>query len=166
LVATNLIATLLVPAIFIATALGGRNIMALVFAIASWVTAGRDDLVRGVAECDSRSLASGVTEIRQNFLRLHLTLTQGRQIISNGFFFVEPDLAGVGADEAFVEYAAGKLVEVFFFERAEHARADFCSVRDGVERESALLALLAKFFPECAQGPLRRTELNLRPASK
>src|ERR1700692_1083788 len=130
--------------------------MDFVFAIACWVTAGRDDLVREIAECASRSFVGWVTEIGQNLLRLHLTLTQCRQIVSNGFFFVEPDLPRGGADEAFVEYPARELVEVFLLERAEHARADFCSVRDGVERESALLALLTKFFPEGSQGPLRR----------
>jgi hypothetical protein len=61
-------------------------------------------------------------------------------------FFVQPDLAGVGADETFVENASGELVEVFIFEGAQHAGADFGGVGDGLELDAAPLALLAKFF--------------------
>jgi hypothetical protein len=37
---------------------------------------------------------------------------------------------------------------VFVFESAQHAGADFCGVRDGIELKTALLALFAKFFSE------------------
>lgn len=40
------------------------------------------------------------------------------QVVGYGFFFVEPDLAGVGADKTFVEDAARELVEVLVFEGA------------------------------------------------
>jgi hypothetical protein len=46
-------------------------------------------------------------------LLLDLTFAQGGEVIGYGFFFVESDLAGEGADETFVEDAARKLVEVF-----------------------------------------------------
>lgn len=162
--AANFVAALVIPALFAATALGGRDIVtANVVAIATWVIAGREDVVPGIGGRNRASLAARVTEIRENLLRLHLTLAQSGEVVGNGFFLVEADLAGIGPDEAFVEYAAGKLVKVFFFQGAEHARADFCGIGDGVERESALLALLAKFFPERSQGRLRRARLNLRP---
>src|SRR5579863_934401 len=75
---------------------------------------------------------------------------------------------GVGADESFIEDAAGKLVEVFFFEGAEHAGADFCGVGNGIEFDAALFALFAKFFPERAQvvtpagRGLRSTRIEMR----
>ena len=85
-----------------------------------------------------------------------LILAYSGQVVGDGFFFVEPDLAGVGADKTFVENAAGKLVEVLVFEGAQHAGADFGGVGDGIESDALLLALLAKFFSECTQGWLRR----------
>jgi hypothetical protein len=96
-------------------------------------------------------------------LLLNLTLAQGSEIVGQGFFFVQSDLAGIGAHEAFVEDAAGKLIEVFVFECAQHAGADFSGVGDGIEREVTLLALFAKFFSERSQGQLRRTGLSFRP---
>jgi hypothetical protein len=88
------------------------------------------------------------SEIRQDGLLLDLAFAQGGEVVGYGFFFVESDLAGVGADETFVEDAARELVEVFIFECAQHADADFRGIGDGVELEPALLALLAKFFSE------------------
>jgi hypothetical protein len=155
--AANFVAALIIPALFAATALGGRDVVtAFVVAIATWVIAGREDVVPGIGGRNRASFAVRVSEIRENLLRLHLTLAQSGEVVGDGFFLVETDLAGIGPDEAFVEYAAGKLVKVFVFQGAEHARADFCGVRDGIQRESALLALLAKFFPERSQGRLPR----------
>ena len=101
-------------------------------------------------------------EIGENGLLPNLTLAQGGQIVSDGFFFVESDLAGVGAHETFVEDAAGKLVEVFVFQGAQHAGADLGGVGDGVERDAALLALFAKFFSERSHEWLRRAEIPVR----
>lgn len=81
-----------------------------------------------------------------------LILAYSGQVVGDGFFFVEPDLAGVGADKTFVENAAGKLVEVLVFEGAQHAGADLGGVGDGIESDALLLTLLAKFFSECTQG--------------
>jgi hypothetical protein len=108
---------------------------------------GRDDLA---------GLSRRGVEIRQNGLRLNLTLAQSGEIVGYRFFFVEADLAGVGADETFVEDAARELVKMFVFEGAQHAGADFRGVGDGIERDATLLALLAKFFPERSHGRLRR----------
>ena len=103
-----------------------------------------------------------VTKIRQDGLSLNLTLAQCGEVVSYGFFFVESDLAGVGTYETLVEDAAGKLIEVFVFERAQHAGADLRGVGDGVERDVALFTLLAKFFPERTQGQLQRAGLSFR----
>jgi len=84
-------------------------------------------------------------------LRRNLGAVQRGEIVGDGLLFVEADVAGVGADESFIEDAAGKLIEVFFFEGAEHAGADFCGVGNGVEFDAALFALFTKFFPERAQ---------------
>ena len=103
--------------------------------------------------CGNRSrLTDRAPEIRQNGLLLDLTLAQGGEIVGYGFFFVEPDLAGVGADETFIENPAGELVEVFVFQGAQHASADLRGVGDGVEFQPALLALFAKFFSEGAHA--------------
>ncbi len=97
-----------------------------------------------------------IAEIGQDGVGLNLTLAQGREVIGYGFLFVESDLAGVGAHEAFVEDAAGKLVKVLVLEGAEHAGADFGRVGDGLELDATLFALLAKFFSERSHGWLRR----------
>ncbi len=91
------------------------------------------------------------SKIRQNGLGLSLTFGQGGEIVRDRFFFVEADLAGVGADEAFIKNAARKLVEVLVFERLQHAGADFRRVGDGLQRDAAQFALLAQFFPEGSQ---------------
>ena len=85
-----------------------------------------------------------------------MTFAQGEEVVGESLFFVEANLAGVGADETFIEDAAGKLVEVFVLEGAQHAGADFGGVGDGIEGEAALLALFAKFFSKGSQGWLRR----------
>jgi hypothetical protein len=105
---------------------------------------------------------SRCAEIRKNGLLLNLAFAQGGEIVGDGFLFVEADLAGIGAYETLIEDAAGKLVEVFVFEGAQHARADLGGIGDGVERDAALLALFAKFISKRSQGWLRRTGFPLR----
>jgi hypothetical protein len=97
-------------------------------------------------------------EVGEQGLRLNLAFAEGGQIVSNGFVFVEADLAGVGADKTFVEDAAGELVKMFVLDGAEHASTDLCGGRDGLEREATQLALFAKFFSERTHGGLRRAE--------
>src|SRR5271156_6994310 len=46
------------------------------------------------------------------------------QVFGDGLVFVEAHAAGVGADEALVENAAGQLVELVLFQRLQHASAD------------------------------------------
>jgi hypothetical protein len=116
--------------------------------------AGRGDVAR---------LSLRSAEIRENGLLLNLILAQGGEIVGDRFFFIESDLAGVGADETLVEDAAGKLVKVFVFEGAQHAGADFRGVGDGIESDAALLALFAKFFSERSHSRLRRAGLSFRP---
>ncbi len=102
----------------------------------------------GIGRGDGGGPNSGLLEIRENLLGLKLTFAQGGEIVGYGFFLVEADLAGVGADEPLIENTAGKLVEVFFLEGAQHARTNFGGVGNGLERKAALLTLLAKFFSE------------------
>ena len=54
-------------------------------------------------------------KIRQDGLLLDLTFAESCQVVGYGFFLVESDLAGVGANETFVEDAARELVELFIF---------------------------------------------------
>ena len=100
-----------------------------------------------------------VAEILQKGL-LEVLLAQGGGIVGYGFFLVESDLAGVGADETSIEDSAGKLVKVFVFKSAQHADTDFRAVGDVIELEAAQLALLAKFFPK---GAHVRLLLSFRP---
>lgn len=160
------VATNFVAALFIASALACREIVAVivfVFALAVWMMAGWKDVVPGIGGRDWASLASWSAEVRQNLLGLSLTLAQSGEVVRDGFFLVEADLAGISADETFIEDSARKLVKVFVLQGAEHARADFCAVGDGIELEAAPLALLAKFFSESSQDRLQRACLTLRP---
>jgi hypothetical protein len=101
-------------------------------------------------------LRTGSAEIRKYLLRLNLALAQSRQIVRYCFFLVQADLAGISTDEALIKYTPGKLVELLFFQRAQHARADFCGIGDRLQRNPSLLALFAKFVPKRSQGSLRR----------
>ena len=94
--------------------------------------------------------------IRWNGPKLDWILARGGEIVRYSFVFVETDLAGVGANETFVEDAAGELIKVFVFEGSQHARADFRGFGDGIEIEPALFALFAKFFSERSHVWLRR----------
>jgi hypothetical protein len=89
-----------------------------------------------------------VAEVRKNGLRVNLGFAEGGQVVVYDFFFIKADLAGVGADKAFIENAAGELVKMFVLNGAEHARADFRGGGDGVERNATQFSLLAKFFSE------------------
>ena len=64
---------------------------------------------------DSTGFAGRRAEIGENLLGLNLTLAQCDKIVGYRFFFIESDLAGVSANETFVEDAAWKLVKVFVF---------------------------------------------------
>jgi hypothetical protein len=104
-------------------------------------------LVNGLGCGDRCGFRLRGAKIRQNGL-LKETLAQGGGIVGHGFFLIESDLAGVGADETSIEDTAGKLVKVFFFKGAQHADADFRGVGDVIKFEATQLALLAKFFSE------------------
>ena len=57
-------------------------------------------------------------------------------------FFAEPEKAAVTAHDSAVEDAAGELGVGVFFERAQLARGHLGGLRDGLERDVALEALL------------------------
>lgn len=114
------------------------------------------NVVTSVGRGDRGGFRGWGAEIRRNGARRELILARGGEIVRYGFFFVEADLAGVGADESLIEDAAGEQVKVFVLEGAQHAGADFCGLGDGLEIEPALFALFAKFFSEGSHGWLRR----------
>ena len=73
----------------------------------------------------------------------------GGHEISNRLVFVEAQMAGVGADEPFVEDTAGKLVEVLFLEGNDEFGRDLGRNRDVVQRDLALFSLP---FQPCPKG--------------
>ncbi len=91
-----------------------------------------------------------------DFVGIDLRLAQASEVVSDGLFVVQSEMLGIGANESLVEYAAGKLVEMFFFDGLEHARADFGDVGDVIVRELFLLARFAEFVAEFAHDGLQR----------
>jgi len=85
-----------------------------------------------------------------DFVGIDLRLAQADKVVGDGFFVVEAEMLGVGANESFIEDAAGKLIEVFLFDGLEHAGADLGYVGDVIEREIFFLARLAEFVSELA----------------
>jgi hypothetical protein len=187
LIARILRAAIIIAAIIVAATLFAAAVFSVkvVAGIGAAITAGQivsrqivsrriggwGNLVRKIARAWLRGgnlagLARGGAEIRENLLGLNLTLAQGGEIIGNRFFFVEADLAGVGAYETLIEDAAGKLLEVLILEGAQHAGADFGGLGHGIERDAPLLALLAKFFPERSHVPAPAGAVKFPPASR
>jgi len=123
---------------------------------------GSQRCVRSRLRRRDRSGMTGLAEVRKNLLRLDLSFAQGREIVVESFFFGEAELAGVGADETFIEDAAGKLIEALFFQGEKHARADLRRVGNGLDRKAALLAPLAKFFSEGSHSGSGGTQLAAR----
>lgn len=85
-------------------------------------------------------------------MRIHLSLAEAGQVIVDGFFVIEAEVLGVGANESFIKDTAGKLIEVFLFDGFEHAGADLGDVGNLIEREISLLARLTKFVSEVAHS--------------
>ena len=85
-----------------------------------------------------------------------LRLAQASEVVRDGLFVVQSEMLGIGANESLVEDAAGELVEMFFFDGLEHARADLGDVRNVIEREFFLLARFAEFVAEFAHDGLQR----------
>jgi hypothetical protein len=166
MVAAIFIAAILIATILIATALGAAVFQGNLMVIAGAVVAGGGAVAGKVVAGKVVARKSVAGKLgrgdRGDFKRgsrdsgvLELALAQGCEIVRYGFVFVKADLAGVGADETFIEDAAGELVEVFVFEGAQHAGADFRGGGDGLEFDAAQLALLAKFFSKGAHAWLR-----------
>ncbi len=91
-----------------------------------------------------------------HLVSVDLRLAQASEIVSDGLFVVESEMLGVSADESLVEDAAGELVEMFFFDGLEHARADLGDVGNVIEREFLLLARFAEFVAEFSHDGLQR----------
>ena len=58
-----------------------------------------------------------------------------RQIVGNRLLLVHTQMPGVGANEALIENASRKLLEVFLFYRAKETSADLCAQGNFVERD-------------------------------
>ena len=61
----------------------------------------------------------------------------GSDVIGHGLFLIDAEELGVGANESFVEDAAGEEIEFLILERFEHPCADFGGSRNLVERDTA-----------------------------
>ena len=81
-----------------------------------------------------------------------LRLAQRGQVVAHGLLGIKAQVFRIGTNESFIEDAAGEVLEVLFFNSAEHACVDLGDVGDVVEREFFLLAGLAKLFSEFAHG--------------
>lgn len=84
--------------------------------------------------------------------RLAVELVQCGYIPGDDFFLVEAQILGVGTDEAFIEDAAGELVEALLFDGAKHAGADLSGVGDILELDASSLALLTEFVAELSHA--------------
>ena len=99
----------------------------------------------------SRGSAGGIgADGLPDFLSADLRLAEADKIVGNGLVGIEAEMLGIGADESFIENTAGKLIEVFFFDGLEHARADLGDVGDVIEGEVFFLPRLAEFGAELA----------------
>ena len=67
--------------------------------------------------------------------------TSSGEVVGDGLFFIEAQVAGIGADETLIEDAAGEAVELLVFEGLQQAGADFGGRRHGVKRHALTLAL-------------------------
>jgi hypothetical protein len=143
------IATTVFAAVFPARLVGVRVSVAAIVIVDVSFDAGANVVVK-LGRGDGCGFRGRGSDIRLNGRLRELAGAQGGEIVGHGFFFVEPDLPGIGADESFVEDAAGQLLKVFVLEGAQHAGADFRAVGDGIQLDAALLALFAKFFSEGA----------------
>ena len=85
-----------------------------------------------------------------HFTRIDLSLTEASEVVVHRLFVIQAEVLGVGTNESFIKDAAGKLIEVFFFDGLEHARADLGDVGNLVEREFFFLARVTKFVSEVA----------------
>ena len=82
------------------------------------------------------------------FVSRDLGLAQAGKVIGYGLLRIEAKVSRVSANESLIKDAAGKIVEVFLFDGAEHPRADLDNVGNVIEREFFLLARLAKLISE------------------
>src|SRR5580698_1953694 len=71
-----------------------------------------------------RIFARGIF-VRRNFCRNRWGIAGRLEIISDSLIFVEANKAGISTDKAFIEDAAGQLVELIFFQRLQQAGTDF-----------------------------------------
>jgi hypothetical protein len=89
-------------------------------------------------------------------LLIDLCLPQGDEIFADRLFIIEAQVLGVCADESLIKDAAWKLIKLLRLNSLEHARIDFCNVRDLIERETFPFALCTELVTESSHhGPQR-----------
>ena len=79
-----------------------------------------------LAGLDKTLFRRGGTDLRWTYQRrtfrfpdlvgVDLRLAEAGEIIGDGFFGVHSEMLGIGANESLVEYTAGELIEVLFFD--------------------------------------------------
>ncbi len=106
-------------------------------------------LSRRFARYDRRVWATTLGRV-PSVMRVYLRLPQAREVVVDGILGIEAEVLGVCADKSFIEDSAGKQVEVFLFDRLQHARADLGYIGNVVEREFSLLARFTEFFAKLA----------------
>ena len=72
----------------------------------------------------------------------------GGDVVGYGLVFIRVKAARIGPDKAFIKDAARKLVEMFFFQGAQHAGANFCGDGNILKSNALLLPLLFKLRTE------------------
>ena len=110
----------------------------------SWFGSRDRSGLRRRGSADGRGLAE--------LIGVNLGLAEAGEVVGDRFFVAEAKMLGVGANESFIEDAARKQVEVFFFDGLQHAGADFGDAGDVVERELLGFAGFAEFVAECGHG--------------
>jgi hypothetical protein len=74
---------------------------------------------------------------------------RSRHVIGDSLVFIKTNVASVCANESFIEDTAGKLLELFLFQRTEQTSANLGVQRDVVEGDPPLFPL---FFQTIAEG--------------
>ncbi len=97
----------------------------------------------------SQSDGAGLGRVGQGLL---LFAPGSHHEVGHRLVFVDAQIMGVSADKAFVEDAAGKLVELFLFQGLQAAAGDLGGLGDFLQRDAAHLTLALQAFAEGAHS--------------
>ena len=85
--------------------------------------------------------------------RLHLSRSRNFQVFANCFFRVHPQKPRVGANESFIENAAGKLLEIISLYGPQKPGADLGGFGGVIQRNALPLPLLLHLCAQRRQDP-------------